>query len=530
MNGRARPSSGKRVLPQNLDAEQSVLGGILLRNDLLASLDALEVNDFADLRNQVVFGAMRVLQVRQEPIDIVTLEVEIEKLGKLDALGGVAYLGELAGRVPTADNVATYARIVREKALLRQTATALADQLERVYDWEYEADEFLGEAMADLERLNRRHRETTDAIPTITVRAALDELIQLARTPVYKTPFEGLNTALGFGGLLSGQVYYLAGGTGFGKTSWIASVVNAHALAGGRALVAFYEMFAGYYVARMAAKGLGVHSNQILRGEVDFNNVASAIPEGIEFLDNPSLIVLRRAIDRVVRAGHAPPLVVVDYIQLVGDMVSATMQRPDPRLANALASAGLRAIAKETGAALLVVSAASRATGKKLVGEVRKQPPRDLIDAARESGAIEYDGAGVIVLSVSDELDADDLMIATITVAKARFGEAQHLDARYDGKTGWWKELGRVVTPRKVPETMSSVRGAIFAALSDGPIKTKNMIAKKTGGTKQVVLAEIDAMVADGVLRMGADGYSRREIAPAPATPEPTRQTDFGGL
>src|SRR4051812_21398018 len=108
-------SRDRRVLPHNLDAEASILGGIILRNEVLTQLDTLEVEDFYDLKHKVVFAAIRALEASAKPVDVVTLENEIEKQGKLDAVGGIAFLGELALRVPTADNVMAYAEIVQEK-------------------------------------------------------------------------------------------------------------------------------------------------------------------------------------------------------------------------------------------------------------------------------------------------------------------------------------------------------------------------------------------------------------------------------
>src|SRR6201991_2572767 len=118
-----------RVLPHNLDAEASVLGGIILRNDVLSQLDTIEVEDFYDHRHKVVFQAIRTLEEQAKPIDVVTLEVEVEKAGKLDAIGGIAFLGELALRVPTADNVVTYADIVIEKHQARKLMLAAGDIL-----------------------------------------------------------------------------------------------------------------------------------------------------------------------------------------------------------------------------------------------------------------------------------------------------------------------------------------------------------------------------------------------------------------
>lgn len=116
-----------QALPYNQDAEASVLGGILLRNDVLSQLDTLEVEDFYDHKHKVVFQAVRSLEAADRPIDIVTLEDEIEKAGKLEAIGGVAFLGELTLRVPTADNVLAYAEIIRAHHLTRKTRVMLAE-------------------------------------------------------------------------------------------------------------------------------------------------------------------------------------------------------------------------------------------------------------------------------------------------------------------------------------------------------------------------------------------------------------------
>ncbi len=530
------PGSGQRAkIHHNASAEESVLGGLICEPALLAELDTLEVEDFFHPRNKIVFQAIRNLAAAGKPIDVVTLEVEIEKAEKLDAAGGVAYLGELCTRVPVVASTMTYAAEVLLHSRNRKVATTLKSAAHRADTWAHEPDELLRETIGELERISTQYAtRTAKASPVISVHQALEELVALASTPVYTTPFDGLNVALGFGGMLAGQVYFLAGGTGFGKTSWLGSVVKFHAMNGGHALVAFYEMFAGYYVARMTAKPLGCHANAILRGEIGMGLVAAAMPQNIEFLDAPSLATLRLVIDEHIAAGLPPPLVVVDYIQLLGDQVLATMARPDPRQANTLASAGLRAIAKATKCVILVVSAASRSVGKKLAGDVRKTPPRDLIDAAKESGAIEYDGAGVIVLSVSDETDGDE-MVATMTVAKARFGEAQHLDARFDGRTGWWRECGRVTRSMAVatpPPTAASASSkahvSIMRVLSAGPQKSKNKIYALTGGTKEAVHSEIDAMLDTGILQLSGAGIGLRAVPESAGSPAQT--TMPGGL
>src|SRR6201994_3776118 len=113
--GRDRP-----VLPNNVEADASSRGDVLLRNEVLSHLDTIEVEDFYDNRHKVVFDAIRNLEAASRPIDVVTLENEIEKVGKLDAVGGIAFLGELTLRVPTAENVVAYTEIVRDHSQARK--------------------------------------------------------------------------------------------------------------------------------------------------------------------------------------------------------------------------------------------------------------------------------------------------------------------------------------------------------------------------------------------------------------------------
>lgn len=156
-NGPALPALDRRLLPKNLDLEASVLGGVILRNDMLALVPELETDHFYDLRHKIVWQAIRNLDTTKTPIDVVTLEVEIEKQGKLDAIGGISFLGELALRVPTADNVVTYAREVmllhRNRAMQIQLSSALA----RAQTWQHDPSELFSELVGDLQKFDTDH-------------------------------------------------------------------------------------------------------------------------------------------------------------------------------------------------------------------------------------------------------------------------------------------------------------------------------------------------------------------------------------
>lgn len=129
----ARSEGGARVFPHNLNAERCVLGGIILRNDVLALLPELEPEDFYAPQHLIIFAAVRALEATAKPIDVITLENEIEKQGKLGAIGGIAYLGEISLLVPSTDNTASYASLVVEYRRRRDLLLALSAVTEDAY-------------------------------------------------------------------------------------------------------------------------------------------------------------------------------------------------------------------------------------------------------------------------------------------------------------------------------------------------------------------------------------------------------------
>lgn len=133
----------RRVLPHNLDAEASILGGVILKNEALALLPDVETEDFYHHQHKVVWEAIRNIEARQGRIDVVTLENEIEARGKLEAIGGIGFLGELALRVPTVDNIEEYGKIVRGHAITRSAILVLSQLMEEALTGLSEGDQLL---------------------------------------------------------------------------------------------------------------------------------------------------------------------------------------------------------------------------------------------------------------------------------------------------------------------------------------------------------------------------------------------------
>jgi len=329
------------------------------------------------------------------------------------------------------------------------------------------------------------------APPSITVDEAIEEMIAVSRLPVVASPFATLNAKLGFGGYLPTQVYPIVGGTGRGKTS----CVNQHARhfmdAGHEVLMNFYEAFAGYNIARQAAPILGVHSNDLIRNAEEYRErIRSAIPARLHLLKCPTLAAVRLKVDEIEQRTGKPPVVIFDYVQKVADMVAAAQKRPDPRVAMSEVSTGLLELADATKSVVLAVSSMSRLNNRRS-SDVRKMAPYEFVDVAKESGAVEYDSAGLIMLSLSNEYEGDE-RIGTMTLAKSRFGQEAHIDMRFDGRSGGWRDLGEV--ERDADDDLCDL---VREALAE-PAVGSTELAGRVRRQKKAVYAAIKDMIESG--------------------------------
>ncbi len=160
----------RRVPPQNIEAEESVLGAILLENDAVnAVLEVAGVDDFYRESHRQIFQAMVDLADRNQPVDAITLTDSLRGKGVLEQVGGPAYIAELAMRVPTAANAAYYARIVREKAVLRSLASVATEIASEAYDAQTDADDFVDQAEHKIFQISeRRIRPSFHTMPELT--------------------------------------------------------------------------------------------------------------------------------------------------------------------------------------------------------------------------------------------------------------------------------------------------------------------------------------------------------------------------
>lgn len=320
-----------RVLPHNLDAEASILGGVILRNSVLDRLDTLEPNDFYDHKHRAVFETMRNLQHRSQPIDVVTLEVALEKLGKLEAVGGIEFLGKIALFVPTADNVDHYAKIVQDKSLIRQLAVAAGDLVERAYERDLEADEYFGEALAKIGSLDRAKPDEAKPIGDL-VKKRVRELEDLVRDrDAGKTVMTGVPSGIisfdaKVGGYPLGDLTILCGRPAMGKTAMAMSAVDATTAAGYGAHVFAQEGGWRMQADRAIARSTGIGMSRLRNAELTALDAPALADAMLKYHHRPKWLLDARAslsatdIIRCVRRHKdelGTKLVVVDYVQML---------------------------------------------------------------------------------------------------------------------------------------------------------------------------------------------------------------------
>jgi replicative DNA helicase len=389
-----------RQLPHNDEAEAGVLGGVILQNQALALLDALEVADFYNPRHRVVFSAMRNLEAAGSPIDVLTLEHEVKRNGKLDAIGGVSFLGELTLRVPTIDNVETYASIVRKQRITRDVMVMLSNMLDEAYHGESEGDQLVHDVTTAL--LSVR---TGQESPVVTMAQLIAEEAERVSRDVEaraagQVVFSGVPTGIALidekigGHPLATPTLYIAR-PGMGKTTVAMHVNRAANAAGEPSMLATYEDRGQSFGQRGLAQETGL-STELLRARrikvEELVTVASGVISGgarretllvASGLSAEALVrrVRRESLLRVHRGQRPIRQLLVDYVQKM-PMPDHTRSR-DEGITHI--SQVLSTYAVDENAALGLFAQLNR--------EVEKRDDhRPRLSDIRESGSLEQDG------------------------------------------------------------------------------------------------------------------------------------------
>jgi replicative DNA helicase len=417
----------RRVPPQSLDAEQSVLGGILLDNGALDRvIELIGPDDFYREAHRKIYRAMVYLSERSEPADLVTLSETLRARGEIEVVGGSGYLAELTERVPTAANVGHHARIVREKAILRSLIGAATEIATRGFESPDDVSDVLDRAEQLILGISDRQVKPAfvriDTLLTDTIRTIERLFEQKEAVTGVSTGFADLDAMTA--GLQPSDLIIVAGRPSMGKTAFCLNIAaNAATKSDVGVAVFSLEMAKEQLAMRMLCSEAHVDLARVRTGHLtdrEFPKLAMAAGRladaPIYIDDTPALSVLElRAKARRLKRDPSSKLglVIVDYLQLMRSHEGKDSREQEI----SEISRSLKALAKELHVPVIALSQLNRQV------ESRSPPVPRLADL-RESGAIEQD-ADVIAFIYREEAyieDTDKKNVAEIIVAKQRNG------------------------------------------------------------------------------------------------------------
>ncbi|WP_423055349.1 replicative DNA helicase [Zhaonella formicivorans] len=413
-----------RVPPQNIEAEQAVLGSMLLDKEAIFNvIEILKSSDFYLEAHRVIYEAIVELNEQGQAVDLVTLTEELRRKSLLDKVGGVSSLAFLSSVVPTAANAEHYARIVEEKATLRSLITAATKIAQKAY----EGEEDLSQLLDDAERMimdisQRRRKEGFTPIKELLINT-IEHLEYLVK---HKGEATGVPTFRDLDKLLSGlhksDLIICAARPGMGKTSFCLNIAQKVAIKEKLPVAIFsLEMSKEQLVQRMLSSEAMVDQHKLRSGflqEEDWKRLASAagrLAEAPIFIDDtPAISVLEiRGKTRKLKAETGLGLVIIDYLQLMQS--SKRTENRQQEISDI--SRSLKALARELDIPVLALSQLSRAVEQ-------THDKRPALSHLRESGSLEQDSDCVLFIHRPEYYDpeTDKKGIAEIIVAKHRHG------------------------------------------------------------------------------------------------------------
>lgn len=424
-----------RLPPQSIEAEEAVLGSILIDRDAIIEVaEFLRPDDFYRQANARVYTAILELWERREPIDVVTVSEVLERSSDLESIGGRSYLATLSERTPTAVHVVPYARIVERKAVLRNLISAAGRIAGIGYEDPAEVQEAIDRAESALFAVSQRRVATGFTELRTLLHDAYDRLDYLhahrGEISGVSSGFKDLDALTT--GFQRSDLVILAARPSVGKTSFALNVAEHAAVRDKRSVGIFsLEMSKEQLVLRLLSSVANIDSQRLRSGfleELDFTRIAPAMnalseaPVYIDDTPNISTMELRTKARRL-QAETGLDLVIVDYLQL---MQSSTTTRDANRVQEVSEiSRGLKALARELNIPVIALSQLSRQP------EMRESREPRLSDL-RESGSIEQDADLVLFLWREKDRGAEDQdtegEVIKLKLAKHRNGPTGELD------------------------------------------------------------------------------------------------------
>ena len=420
------PVRPDRMAPHSIEAEEAVLGSILINPEALYEVAAfLQPDDFFIVKNSWVWEAMLRIQERNEKIDYLTVVEELRQQGRLQEIGGPAYITYLINHTPSSIYAEAYGRIVERASLRRKMLTAASEIAQLAHEEDADINEIIDRAEQSLFSVTER-RLSKELVPIrLAISDYFDRIEYLYQQPDaprgVPTGFTDLDRLLG--GLQKSDLCIVAGRPGMGKTSWLLSVaLNAARAIKGRIAIFSMEMSNEQIVQRLVSSETGISTHILRQGQLDDHEwnlfvQATGSLSGLRIYldDTPALSPLQmRTKCRRLYNEYGLDLIMVDYLQL---MTSGAGRHENRVQEISFISRHLKQIARELNVPVLAAAQLSRAVEQ-------RQDKRPQLSDLRESGSIEQD-ADVVMFIYRDEVyneDTDRPNQADVIVAKHRNG------------------------------------------------------------------------------------------------------------
>ena len=426
-----------RIPPHSVEAEQSVLGSILLDKEAMISVsETLVPEDFYKEAHKVIYESMLKLYNSQSEIDLITLTDELRDQGYLDDIGGIAYITSLSTVVPTTSNIKYYVNIVKEKSISRQLISAANDIINLGYDGSAKVEYVLENAEKKIFDISQE-RATNDFQPINQVIS--EALSMLEKLYEEKNDVTGLTTGFRdlnkkINGLQRSDLLLIAARPAMGKTAFALNLVQNAALKGDASVAVFsLEMSKEQLVQRMIASQSTVELKKIKTGTLADNDWPR-ITDGMAILsgakihidDTPGIKISElRSKCRKLKIEKGLDLVLIDYLQLMeGEGQNESRQQEIAKI-----SRSLKILAKELDCPVVALSQLSRAPEQ-------RADHRPMLSDLRESGSIEQD-ADIVMFLYRDEYynpDTEKKNIGEVIVAKNRHGETGTVELVWFGE------------------------------------------------------------------------------------------------
>ena len=444
-------ASMHRLPPQNIEAEQCVLGSILLRQGAIEKIaDLLTPNDFYKPAHQSIFGTMLALFQKAEPLDIITITNGLKDCHKLDEVGGPAYIAGLTDIVPVSANIAYYAKIVRDKSVLRQLIQTSSEIAGRCYEEQEDIELLLDSVEQTVFDISSAKSNQAFSPMSEIIKKTFENVEKLSErremitgVPSGYDDFDKLTA-----GLQSSDLIIVAGRPSMGKTAFAMNVVQNAAMLGKVPCAVFsLEMAKEQLAMRMLCSISRVDSSRLRTGHLNDHDwpklvrATGMLAKAPIFIDDtPAISVLEmRAKTRRLKSEHDIGLVVVDYLQLMRGRNTDSREQEISEI-----SRSLKAMAKEMHIPVIALSQLNRS----LESRTDKRP---MLSDLRESGAIEQD-ADVICFIYRDEVynkspDNPRRGIAEVIIGKQRNGPTGTVDLAFLNTITTFENLARQEYP-----------------------------------------------------------------------------------